>query len=124
MITVRILPLWEYALNILETTRRVSVASASGPGRRDYSARLRDSASDPARGLGATYDPACLSDPARASGPVRRDYSTRLRDSTSDPVWGLGATYDPARLRDSASDSARGLGAVTTRYVLMTCPGL
>ena len=41
-------------------------ARAPGPGRRDYSARLRDSTSDPARGLDATNDPACLSDPAQA----------------------------------------------------------
>ena len=40
---------------------------ASGPGRRDYSACLCDSTNDPARGLGATKDPACLSDPARDS---------------------------------------------------------
>ena len=59
-------------------------------GRRDYSARLRDPASDPAQGLGATYDPACLSDPTRASGPGRHDNSACLRDSASDAARGLG----------------------------------
>ena len=62
--------------------------------------RLRDSASGPARGLGATYDPACLRDPARASGPERRDDSARLRDSASYPARGLGAIHDLVRLRD------------------------
>ena len=101
-------------------------ARASRPGRRDYSARLRDSVSDPTRGLGATYVPACLRDPtrvlgpgrrdysagprdlARASGPGRHDYSARLCDSASDPARGLGAMYDPASLCDSARASVPG----------------
>jgi hypothetical protein len=77
-------------------------ARASGPGRRDDLARLRDSASDLARGLGATFDPMCLCDPARASGPRCRDDSAHLRDSASNPARGQGAIYDPMRLRDSA----------------------
>ena len=55
---------------------------------------------DPARGLGATYDPVCLRELARASGPGRRDDSARLRDSASDPARGLGAIHDLVRLRD------------------------
>jgi len=51
-----------------------------------YSVCLRDSASNPARGLGAANYPACL------------------RDSASDPARGLGAANYPACLRDSASD--------------------
>ena len=70
--------------------------------------RLRDSASDSARGLGAIYDPACLRDPARASEPGSYDDSARLSDSTSDPAQGLGATYNPACLRDPVE--ASGLG--------------
>ena len=61
---------------------------------------LRDSASDHTWGLGATYDPACLHDPARASGPGRRDDSARLRDSVNDLARGLGAIHDLVRLRD------------------------
>ena len=116
-------------------------ARASGLGCRDYSAHLCDSASDPARGLGATYDTACLRDLARASGPGRRDYSARLRDSASDPAWGMGTTYDPAclrdparasgpgrrdystRLRDSASDPTWSWASHTTRHVSATQPG-
>ena len=80
-------------------------ARAPGPGCRDYSTCLRDSASDPAQGSGATNDPACLSDPARALWPGRRDYSARLRDSASYPAQVLGTTYDPACLRDPAKAS-------------------
>ena len=69
---------------------------------------LCDSASNPARGLGAIYDPACLRDPARASGPGHRDYSARLRDPASDPARGMGATYDSVSLRDSAKASGPG----------------
>jgi len=75
-------------------------ARASRPGRRDYSAHLRDSASDPARELDANFDPACLSDPARASGLGRRDYSAGFYDSASDPARGLGANFDPACFSD------------------------
>ena len=78
------------------------------PQRRDNLARLRDSASYLARGLGAAYYPACLRDPARALGPGRRDDSTRLRDSASYPARGLGATYYPACLRDPARASGPG----------------
>ena len=69
---------------------------------------LRDSANDPAWGLGATYDPVCLRDLARASGPGRHGDSARLRDSASDPARGLGATYDSVSLRDSAKASGSG----------------
>ena len=43
---------------------------------------LRDSASDPARGLGAMYDPASLYDSSRASVPGRWNYSKSLSDLT------------------------------------------
>ena len=55
---------------------------STGPGRRDDSAHIRDSASDPARGLGAIYDPVRLRDSAKASGSRRLDYSESLSDLT------------------------------------------
>ena len=65
-------------------TRRVSVTQPGpqGPRHRDNSARLRDSASDPARGLGAIYDLVRLCDSAKASGPRRLDYLESLNDLT------------------------------------------
>jgi len=78
---------------------------ASEPGCHDDLVHLRDSASDPARALGTTYNSACLHDLARASGPGRRDDLAHLRDSTSNPARGLGAIYDPVHLRDSAKAS-------------------
>ena len=63
------------------TTRRVSMTQP-GPGLHDYTARLRDSANDPARGLGTIYDPASLCDSARASGPGYWNYSKSLSDLT------------------------------------------
>ena len=59
-------------------------AKASGPGRHDDSARLCDSAIDPARGLGAIYDLVRLRDSAKASGPRGLDYLESLNDLTQD----------------------------------------
>ena len=68
------------------TTRRVFVTQL-GPGCRDYSAFLRDSGSDLARGPGTTYYPARLHDSARASGAgagtTRKVSVTRTRASGS-----------------------------------------
>ena len=80
-------------------------ARASGPGCRDDSVCLCDSASDPARGLGTTNDLACLRDPAKASGSGHRDNSACLRDSASEPAWRLGAVNDLVRPRDAAKAS-------------------
>ena len=57
-------------------------AKASGPGLHDDSACLHDSASDPARGLGAIYDLVRLCDSPKASGPRHLDYSESLSGLT------------------------------------------
>ena len=99
----------------LETTRRVSVTQP-GPQGPDAvtTRRVRDSASDPARGLGAIYDPACLRDPARASGLGRYDYSLSLRDSAK--------ASGPRRSDYSGSlrDSTQGFRVGVTELGLVT----
>jgi len=107
--------LWGWALQPLGMSPRLRQRLCLGAGRRNHSACLCNSASDPAWGLDAVIYLAHLRDSARDldQGQGAANYPTRLHDSASNPARGLGATIYSACFRVSASDPARGLDVVT-----------
>src|SRR6185503_11308372 len=115
--------LWGWAPLLLGVSPRLRQRPCSGAGRRYHSACLLESASDPARGLGAaTTRRVSATPPATLLGgwaPLPLGVSARPRQR---PCSGAGRRYHSACLRDSASDPARGLGAATTQCVSATPP--
>jgi hypothetical protein len=78
-------------------------ARASGPGCRDNSTYLRDSASAPLEGWApsTTWRVSVTRQGFRARTP---HYSARLRDYASDPARGLGTIYHSKSLIDPNQD--------------------